>query len=77
MVSWASRAESMKGEKRLYSRKILELMNTLTLIISLGRMRESGGAALKFLANTILDYNLLRGERLGRISFAAKPRNRL
>ena len=31
MVSWTSGAESMKGEKRLYSRKILKLTNTLIL----------------------------------------------
>lgn len=28
----------------------------------------------KFMANTILDYNLLRGDRPGRIKFATKPR---
>lgn len=85
-VSYTRRDESMKGERKLYPRKILELMKTLILIIYLWRMRKSGGVVLRFLANTILDngtiywegkhwkdqvYSKIKGSVLNRLSLSS------
>lgn len=63
----------MKGEEKLCSRKILGLKENINTDYQFTEDGEKVDV-FKFMANTILDYNLLRGDRPGRIKFATKPR---